>query len=137
MSLNDKHFSTSFNIFSRGNTVMASCFNVTTYLCALFFKILFLFRERGREGEREGEKHQCVVASCVPPSGDLAHTLGMYPDWDSNLQPFDLQPALNPLSNTSQGCLPYSIDCKLWKGWAHLCVFLASFIEILLTCMYV
>ena len=26
----------------------------------------FLFSERGREGEREGEKHQCVVASCVP-----------------------------------------------------------------------
>ena len=30
----------------------------------LFFKILFIFRERGREGDREGEKHQCVVASC-------------------------------------------------------------------------
>ena len=23
---------------------------------------LFIFREQGREGEREGEKHQCVVA---------------------------------------------------------------------------
>ena len=28
---------------------------------------LFIFRERGREGEREVEKHQCVVASCAPP----------------------------------------------------------------------
>ena len=36
----------------------------------LFFK--FLFRER--EGKREGEKHQCVVASCMPPAGDLAPT---------------------------------------------------------------
>ena len=27
---------------------------------------LFIFRERGKEGER-GEKHQSVVASCVPP----------------------------------------------------------------------
>ena len=26
----------------------------------LFF-ILFIFRERGKEGEKEGEKHQCVV----------------------------------------------------------------------------
>ena len=28
-----------------------------------FFNIfyLFIFRQRGREGEREGEKHQCVV----------------------------------------------------------------------------
>ena len=24
---------------------------------------LLIFRERGREGEREGKKHQCVVAS--------------------------------------------------------------------------
>ena len=29
---------------------------------------LFSFRERGREGEREGEKHQCAVAYCVPPA---------------------------------------------------------------------
>ena len=31
----------------------------------LFLKILFvfIFRQRGRQGEREGEKHQCVVAS--------------------------------------------------------------------------
>ena len=33
------------------------------------FKIfyLFIFRERGREGEREGERCQCVVASHGPP----------------------------------------------------------------------
>ena len=37
-----------------------------------FLKILFIFRERGREGEGEGEKHQCVVASRVPPTADLA-----------------------------------------------------------------
>ena len=29
---------------------------------------LFIFRERGREGEREGGKDQCVVASRVRPS---------------------------------------------------------------------
>ena len=34
----------------------------------------FIFRERGREGERKGEKHQCVVASCPPY-------------WGSGLQP--------------------------------------------------
>ena len=27
---------------------------------------LFIFREKGREGEREGEKHQDVVASHMP-----------------------------------------------------------------------
>ena len=32
-----------------------------------FFKdFIYLFLERGKEGEREGEKHQFVVASCVP-----------------------------------------------------------------------
>ena len=33
---------------------------------------LFIFRERGKEGEREGEKYQCVVDSYVAPTGDLA-----------------------------------------------------------------
>ena len=30
--------------------------------------------------EKEGKKHQCVVASRVPPSGDLACNPGMCPD---------------------------------------------------------
>ena len=38
-----------------------------------------------------GDKHQCVVASHVPPTGDLARNPGMCPDWESNLQPFHLQ----------------------------------------------
>ena len=49
---------------------------------------LFIFRERGREGEREGEKYQCVVAS---------RALGMWPatqacalDWESNQWLFGL-----------------------------------------------
>ena len=53
------------------------------------FYYLLLFRERGKE--REGEKQQCVVASHVPPSGDLAHTPGMCPDRISNQGPFGLQ----------------------------------------------
>ena len=31
------------------------------------------------EGEREVEKHQCVVASHMPPPGDLACNPGMCP----------------------------------------------------------
>ena len=52
---------------------------------------VFIFRERGREGEREGEKHQCVVASRAPPTGDLAHNPGMCPDCELNQQPFGSQ----------------------------------------------
>ena len=54
----------------------------------LFFFILFYFLQRGREGEREGEKHQCVIASFVPPTGDLACNPGMCPDWELNQRPF-------------------------------------------------
>ena len=56
----------------------------------LFFRkfYLFIFRKRGREGEREGEKYQCVVASCTFPLGDLAHIPGMCPDWELNQRPF-------------------------------------------------
>ena len=43
------------------------------------FTYLFVFTERGREGEREGEKHQCVVASHVPahwgPGPQAKHVL--------------------------------------------------------------
>ena len=49
--------------------------------CNGFFKVyLFIFRVRGREGDREGEKHQCVVSSSVPPTRDLARNPGMCPD---------------------------------------------------------
>ena len=44
-----------------------------------FFKrfYLFIFRQRGREGERG--KRQCVVATRTPPAGDLALNPGIVP----------------------------------------------------------
>ena len=53
------------------------------------FIYLFLDREDG--WEKEGEKHQCVVASHAPRTGDLAHNPGMCPDWESNQRPTSLQ----------------------------------------------
>ena len=43
------------------------------YHAGFFFKMLFIyfFRERGREGEREAEKHQCVRETL---NGSLLHT---------------------------------------------------------------
>ena len=80
-----------------------------------FIQILFIyFRQRGREGEKEGEKHQCVVASHVPPTGDLtwltaqASTLTGNPTGD----PLVCRLALNPLSHTSQGHLPLILKIK-------------------------
>ena len=37
----------------------------------LFFNILFSYFGEGKGGNREGEKHQCVVASHAPLHGDL------------------------------------------------------------------
>ena len=51
----------------------------------------FIFRQRGMEEEREGEKHPCVVDSLTPATGDLAHNPGMCPEWESNQPPFGLQ----------------------------------------------
>ena len=86
-------------------TLLIISFDTEVFILFIYFKrfYLFMFRERGREGDREGEKHQCVVASHVAPTGDLVCNPGMCPDWESNQQPFGLQPALNPLSYTSQG----------------------------------
>ena len=52
---------------------------------------LFLFSERGREGEREGEKHQYVVASPAPPTGGLARNQDVCSDWGLNWLPLGLQ----------------------------------------------
>ena len=55
----------------------------------MFFIFIYLLLDRVREGERKGEKHQGVVTSHVPSTGDLARNPGMCPNWDSNQQPFD------------------------------------------------
>ena len=54
-----------------------------SFLKKIFFK--FILRERGKEGERERNMGQLLLA-CPPTRG-----LDMCPDRESNLQPFDLQ----------------------------------------------
>ena len=54
-------------------------------LKASFLKKLFIyFRDRGREGEREGEKHQCTVDSCAGALGTRPTTQSCCPDWESD-----------------------------------------------------
>ena len=61
-------------------------------LMSFFFFLWFsLFFERGREGERESERHQCVGGFRVLPPRDPACNPDMCPDWESNLRPFGVQ----------------------------------------------
>ena len=73
------------------NMVNSSFWKWWSKLFISLLKILFIFRERGKEGKREEEKHQCVVASLIPPTGDVAHNPGMCPGWESNQWPFGSQ----------------------------------------------
>ena len=78
--------------------------NIATSFFKVLFPSLIYFKREGKE--RRGEKHQCVVASHAPPTGDLAHNPDKCPDWESNRQtgdPLVPRPMLNPLSYTSQG----------------------------------
>ena len=68
----------------------------------LFLKDFIYFRQRSREGKRE-EKHQCVVASDMPP------LLGTWPaiqpcalTGNQAGDPLVRRPALSPVSRTSQ-----------------------------------
>ena len=73
---------------------------------------LFIFRERGREGKREGEKHQCVVASRMPLTGDLTHNPGMCPGWELNGRPFGSQ-ARTQSTEPYQPGLDFSLDSQI------------------------
>ena len=64
---------------------------------------LFTFRQKGREGEREGEKYQRVVASRVSPTGDLVRNPGMCPDGESNQGPFGSQAGTQSPESHQQG----------------------------------
>ena len=57
------------------------------------------------KGEREGKKHQCVIASHMPPlTGDPVHNPhACAPPGNQIGDTLVRRPALNPLSHTSQG----------------------------------
>ena len=86
----------------------------STNATLLFFlkSILFIFRDRVRQGEREGEKHQCVFASHAPPTEDQAATQACTLTENPTGGLLIYRLALNPLSHSSQG--PFII---LYKGF--------------------
>ena len=88
----------------------------------IFYRLyLFMFRDRGREGERKGEKHPCVVASHVPVTQACALTGNRTGD------PLLRSLGLNPLSHTSQGKYMYFLMKRMsqegllfrWHHWLN------------------
>ena len=78
---------------------------------------IYLFLERGREGE----KHQCVVASCTPPPGHLARNPGTCPDWELNWRPFGSQSSAQFTEPKQPGpqCLIYIIGLLIHTPKHH------------------
>ena len=68
------------------------------------------------EGERKGEKHQCVVASHMAPTGDLARNPGMCPDWEWNLWPFGSQADTQSTEPHQPGLVLFCIEVK-WQNF--------------------
>ena len=77
------------------------CFPLTV----VFKDFIYLFLDRGERG-RKRRKHQCVVPSHTPPTGDLAYSPGMYPDWELNQRPFGLQASTQSTEPHQPGHFP-------------------------------
>ena len=71
----------------------------------IFLKILFIFKEMGREGERGRETSMCGCLSHWGP-GPKTQACSLSGNWIGD--PFICRLALNPLSYTSQGPVFYS-----------------------------
>ena len=90
-----------------------------------FFKdfICLLFRDRGREGEREGDKHPCVrdtLISCFsrePNWGTWATTQACALTGNRTCDLLVCRKVLNALIHTSQG--------KPWASLASWCIYLS------------
>ena len=111
---------TSWTCMSSSFTKLGKIFGHSSFQIGFqffFFKILSTFRHRGREGEKEGEKHQYVVISRAPPPSDVACNSGMCPDWESNRRPFGSQAGTQSTEPHQPGW--FSISCSLLFWHLH------------------
>ena len=80
---------------------------------------LFIFRQRGREGERGRETLMCGCLSSTPYWGPGPHP-GMCPDWESNQQPFGSQAS-------TQSSEPHQPRLYFFKNYCGFPFLLTSF----------
>ena len=69
--------------------------DLTFYFSKILY--LFIFREKGKEREREGEKHQCVVTSHLYPLGTWPATQACARTGNQTCDLLVRRPELNPL----------------------------------------
>ena len=86
---------------------------------------LFIFRERGREGERERETSVCSCLLCTLYWATQACAL----TGNQTGNPLVLRPALNPLSYTSQGHI-YLLSEKLSIFFSDLLLPITGYVEV-------
>ena len=65
--------------------------------------VIYLFLEKGKGKEKEGEKHRCVVVSHTPLLGTWPATQAFALIGNRTGDPLVRRPVLNPLSHTRQG----------------------------------
>ena len=81
--------------------------------------------------EREVEKYQCVLSSHTSPTGDLAHSWGMCPDWEMNRQPFGLQAGVHSTGPHQLGLWRLVFRNVLGHLWCANCFYLIEILFIL------
>ena len=65
--------------------VVGSWGSISLFLSFFFFFLDFIyFYIEGKDGEIEGQKHQCVFSTNEAPTGDLSRNPGMCLDWELN-----------------------------------------------------
>ena len=102
-----KNWSLSFWLFKEAKRIYLSLHLGQYYLTWLkkYFIYLFIFRERGKEGEREGNINQLPLAHPQPGTWPTTQARALTGNWTSDLSVHRL--VLNPLSHTSWGTCSY------------------------------
>ena len=83
---------------------------------------IYLFLERGKGREKEGEKHR-LVASHRQLTWDRMYNPGMFPNWESNQWPFTLQDNAQPTEPHRPGlnCAFLKPTRKLFEYFYTIC----------------
>ena len=114
-------------------------------LLIYLFKDIYFFLERGKGRRKRGRETSCVVASCMPPTGDLACNPGMCTDWELNRRPFGLQVCAQSTEPHQPGCGLYfliplplspSLPTPLSSGNHQSALCVCESVSVLFLCLF-